>query len=70
MPLTILFWVLMLFWLFFGFWLNHDPAQPFYRWGSGHLLLWILLAVLGWGVFGPPVSSATSSVPVYQQRIR
>jgi hypothetical protein len=66
MTLAILFWILMLLWLFLGFYLNHDSAQPFYRWGSGHLLLWILLAVLGWGVFGAPVSNSTT--PTYQQQ--
>ena len=70
MSLTLLFWILMLFWLIVGFWFYQDPGQPFYRWGGGHLMLWIVLAVLGWAgwaVFGPPVNSA-SSQPVYQQR--
>ena len=41
----------MLFWvLFYGFvWFNPDPR--FARWPN--ILLWVLLALLGWAVFGP-----------------
>jgi hypothetical protein len=50
MTISLLFWVLMVLWLVFGFWQN---------WGSGfpvigsNLLLWVLIALLGWKTFGP-----------------
>lgn len=56
MPLSILFWVLMVIWLLFGFWSYRIPGQP-YPWerGGAHLLIWVLLAILGWQVFGPAI---------------
>jgi hypothetical protein len=49
------YWVLMLFWLCFGCW-SYWPAGgggafvPF----GGNLLLFFIIAILGWHVFGPP----------------
>lgn len=45
MPIGILYWVLMTLWLIFGF---------AYReiWWTSPLLLFILLFLLGWKVFG------------------
>lgn len=56
MPLPILFWVLMLLGLVFNFWSGYVPGQPytFRSWG-GSLFMFVLLAILGWGVFGAPV---------------
>lgn len=51
MPVSIAFWVLMLIWLVFGFW----SAWPNLRAGGPNLLLFILLAILGWAQFGPPI---------------
>jgi hypothetical protein len=50
MSVGFLFWILMILWLVFGFW----------QWGmtplfGGNLLLWVLLALLGWKVFGFPI---------------
>jgi hypothetical protein len=55
MPKGILFWVLMILWLLFGLW-TYWPA-PGAGWSpaGGHLLLWVLLGLLGWQVFGKPV---------------
>lgn len=52
MSLGFLFWLLMIIWLIFGFW-QWGPANyaPF----GGHLLLWVLLALLGIHVFGWPI---------------
>ncbi len=56
MPLAILFWVLMIIWLVFGAWVNYAPGQPFgFRAFGGSLLMFILLAILGWATFGAPV---------------
>jgi hypothetical protein len=55
MSLGLLFWVLMLVTLAFGLILAwpRDPAQRYVFGGS--LLWWLLLAIVGWGVFGPPL---------------
>lgn len=52
MPIALLFCLLMLLWLVFGATLAwpRDPANR-YAFG-GSLLLWVLLALLGWKVFG------------------
>jgi len=57
----LLFWVIMLIWLVFGiffYWPKRtDPTKP----GSapwplgGHIILWVLLALLGWQVFGAAI---------------
>ncbi len=51
MPISILFWVLMIIALLFGGWRGWSdaPSRPFYGFG---LLLWVLLFLLGWEVFG------------------
>lgn len=56
MTLSLLFWMLMLLWLVFEAWsrnwtLTRDSARPI----GGSVLLFLLLLVLGWGVFGAPI---------------
>jgi hypothetical protein len=44
----------MLLIFFFGFWAypyETGQPRPWRNWG-GHILIWILLAMLGWKVFG------------------
>ena len=54
MPIGILFWVLMILWLLFGLWWNGDQFKTGnYGLFGGNLLLFILLGLLGWRVFGP-----------------
>lgn len=48
MPIGILFWMLMVLWIIFGAWAN----WPNYTWVGSNLLLWVLLALLGWHDFG------------------
>jgi hypothetical protein len=53
MPISLIFWVLMLCWLVFG--LVTGP-RPFNLVGfGGSLLLFILLGLLGWAVFGAAI---------------
>jgi hypothetical protein len=56
MSFALVYWILMLIWLVFGFWstwpVTSNP-RPF----AGTLLLFILLLLLGWKVFGAPVHS-------------
>lgn len=52
MSIGFLFWLLMILWLVFGFW-HWGPTTPANYWPfGGHILLWILLALLGWHEFG------------------
>ena len=59
MPISILFWVLMLFWLMFGLYREYIPGQPYpFIRGVGHVLLFVLIGILGWQVFGAAVKKA------------
>jgi hypothetical protein len=54
MTIGFLFWLLMILWLIFGLWINW-PSQPGpagWRPVGGNLLLFVLLFLLGWRVFG------------------
>jgi hypothetical protein len=54
MPIGILFWILMLLWLLFGlYWNGPEFKAGNYGIFGGNLLLFILLGLLGWRVFGP-----------------
>ena len=58
MSFQLLYWVLMLLWLVLGLWAGWPPAGspgPAFRPLGGTLLLFILLVILGWRVFGSPV---------------
>lgn len=51
-----LFWILMLLWLIFGLWVHWDAIEGgHYRVVGGNLMLFVLLGLLGWKVFGSPV---------------
>lgn len=55
MSLGILFWFLMIVWAIFGFAWNWGAVPGSYGpWGHS-LLLFVLLGLLGWGVYGAPV---------------
>jgi hypothetical protein len=51
MPKGVLFWVLMILWLIFGIW----SSWPSYYVVGGNVLLWVVIGLLGWQVFGKPV---------------
>jgi hypothetical protein len=51
MTLGLAFWILMLIWLIFGVWWS----WPNQRLVGGNLLIFILLALLGWHAFGAPI---------------
>jgi hypothetical protein len=53
----LLFWILMLLWFVFGvwgFWAASGSVPPYGLIGSG-LLLFVLVGLLGWKVFGAPL---------------
>jgi len=53
MSIGLAFWVIMLVWLVFGVW----SSWPDLKSSGGTGLLFILLVLLGWKVFGPPIHS-------------
>jgi hypothetical protein len=50
----LLFWIIMIVGLLFGLYTNRAAPVP---WLSNNLVLWVLLALLGWKVFGPALHS-------------
>jgi len=56
MTLGLVFWILMLLWLVFGAWQNWGGivGGQYGPLGSS-LLLFVLLLILGWHAFGPPI---------------
>ncbi len=54
MPLSFVFWLLMLLWLIFGIMGMYPFPADRRGWAlsAGGFLLWIILFVLGWAVFG------------------
>lgn len=53
MTMGLAFWILMLIWFIFGAWgVWNAPAWPHV---GGSLLLFVLLLLLGWHAFGPPI---------------
>lgn len=56
MPIGILFWVLYVVCLIFGMFIGYTPGQPYtYRNWGGSLMVFILIGILGWAVFGSVV---------------
>lgn len=56
MSIGLVFWILMLIWLVFGSY-GTWQAQGANGWPvlGGNLLLFVLLLLLGWHDFGPPI---------------
>jgi hypothetical protein len=58
MKISLLFWILMLVWLLFGLW-AYWPASSgdamSFRPVGGNLLLFLVVGLLGWKVFGSPL---------------
>lgn len=52
MSISLLFWVIMLIGLLHGLYTNRATVAS---WIGGNIVLWILLALLGWAVFGPAI---------------
>ncbi len=55
MSFALVYWILMLLWIVFGLWGNWPAQGGNFRPIGGTLLLFILLVILGWHDFGPPV---------------
>ena len=56
MALSIWFWVFYVLSIVFGGWGFYNPAEPtWYRRFGGYAILWILVGILGYQVFGSVV---------------
>ena len=56
MPLQILFWMIYIIALFFGLWINYIPNEPYpLRRPGWVLVMFVLIGLLGWRVFGEAV---------------
>jgi len=51
MTIGLAFYILMLIWAVFGIW----QSWPNHYMVGGNLLLFVLLLLLGWKEFGPPI---------------
>ncbi len=57
MSVGFVFWLLMIIWLILGVvWWRKVPPDTSYVVVGGNVLIFILLCLLGWGVFGFPIS--------------
>lgn len=57
MSIGIVYWIIILLWLIFGLWQSW-PTPGTKPWTmGGNIVLFILLVLLGWRVFGPPIHS-------------
>lgn len=56
MPIGILFWVLYVLSIVLGLWSTYTPADPLWTRRAGYsVVVWVLIGLLGWSVFGPVV---------------
>jgi hypothetical protein len=55
MTLQLIFWITMLSWFIFG--TEWSSARANWRPAAGNLLLFVLLVVLGWSVYGAPIKA-------------
>lgn len=55
MPLNLLFWTLYIISVVFGAWAYYDGQPLWYKRFGGYFVLWILVGILGWRVFGSAI---------------
>jgi hypothetical protein len=55
MPLAYLFWTIYVICVLFGAWSFYEPTTPWFRRAGGFFVLWVLVGMLGWHVFGSVV---------------
>lgn len=52
MPLSVLFWMVYIISVLFGGWVYYDGQPNWPRRFSGYFVLWLLVGILGYRVFG------------------
>jgi hypothetical protein len=55
MPVQVWFWVFYVLGIVGYFFFSYDAARPWFRWGGGGFLIFLLLGILGYQVFGSAV---------------
>ena len=55
MQLGLLFWVIYIVAIVFSLWASYDGQPNWPRRVGGHFVLWVLIGILGWKVFGPVI---------------
>jgi hypothetical protein len=55
MPLGIFFWVIYLIAIFASYWFFYEANQPWFKRAGGFWVIWLLVGILGWQVFGPAI---------------
>jgi hypothetical protein len=56
MPLNVLFWVIYIIALLVSFWGYYEPGNTIWmRRAGGSTILWLLVGILGWRVFGSAI---------------
>jgi hypothetical protein len=56
MPLGILFWVIYVIAIIFSVWSSYEVNQPlWFRRAGAYFVIWLLVGILGWRVFGPVI---------------
>jgi hypothetical protein len=53
MSFGLLYWVIMIIWFLFGLWGAYPFGGGNNKTLGGHVILFVLLVLLGWKVFGP-----------------
>ncbi len=52
MSIALLFWIIMIVGLLFD---GYGKRAALRQWATGDLVIWVLLALLGWQVFGAAI---------------
>ncbi len=55
MTFALAYWILMLIWFVFGCWSNWPISKASVGPIGGSVLMFVLLTLLGWAVFGAPL---------------
>jgi len=56
MPRGMLFWMIYVLCLVLSFWFEYTPGQQYpVRYGARNFVIFLLLGILGWTVFGAAV---------------
>jgi hypothetical protein len=55
MPLQYLFWMIYIIAILFAGWAYYAPGTPWTRHFSGVFVVWVLIGILGYRVFGSAI---------------
>jgi hypothetical protein len=55
MPLQLLFWMVYILALLFSGWAYYSPGTPWFKPFGGLFVIWLLIGILGYRVFGAAI---------------